>query len=157
MNFEEIKELLEKFDASELREFLWKNSTDTIQMSKNKNRPLPAADEPLSPEKEAAPAETAAVEAPEAQEVPTHSADWTELHSPLVGVAYLRPEPEAPQFKEVGDSVEKGDILCIIEAMKVMNEIPCPVSGILKEINIENEAVVEYDQLLFRIEGEENA
>jgi acetyl-CoA carboxylase biotin carboxyl carrier protein len=68
-----------------------------------------------------------------------------------VGVVYLKPSPEQSQFKQIGDSVKKGDVLCIVEAMKVMNEIVSDVDGELVEILVENEQIVEYDQPLFRV------
>ena len=67
-----------------------------------------------------------------------------------MGVVYLKPSPEQSQFKQIGDSVKK-DVLCIVEAMKVMNEIVSDVDGELVEILVENEQIVEYDQPLFRV------
>ena len=69
-----------------------------------------------------------------------------------MGVVYLKPSPEQSQFKQIGDSVKKGDVLCIVEAMKVMNEIVSDVDGELVEILVENEQIVEYDQPLFTCE-----
>lgn len=74
------------------------------------------------------------------------------VESPMVGVAYLQPQPEAEVFVNVGDYVEAGDVVCIIEAMKLMNEIQSPISGVVSEILIENEQVVEFNQPLFRIQ-----
>ena len=74
------------------------------------------------------------------------------IESPMVGVAYLQPSPDEPSFVKVGDRVEQGDVVCIIEAMKLMNEIQAPRSGVITEILIENEEVVEYKQPLFFID-----
>lgn len=71
--------------------------------------------------------------------------------SPTVGVFYASPSPDARPFVEVGDQVKKGDTLCIIEAMKLMNEIPSEVNGTVAEICVGNGQVVEYNQPLFRI------
>ena len=71
--------------------------------------------------------------------------------SPTVGVFYASPSPDARPFVEVGDQVKKGDTLCIIEAMKLMNEIPSEVDGTVAEICVGNGQVVEYNQPLFRI------
>ncbi|MCL2853821.1 MAG: acetyl-CoA carboxylase biotin carboxyl carrier protein [Defluviitaleaceae bacterium] len=71
--------------------------------------------------------------------------------SPIVGTFYLSAGPDKPSFKNVGDSVKKGDILCIVEAMKVMNEITSEFDGTLAEIIAKNEAMVEYGAPLFRI------
>lgn len=76
----------------------------------------------------------------------------TEEHvvkAPIVGTFYRAPSPDSDPFVEVGDSVEEGDVLCIIEAMKLMNEIECETSGTIKEILVEDAEPVEFDQPLF--------
>lgn len=72
--------------------------------------------------------------------------------SPLVGTFYRAPAPDAPPFVEVGSRVEKGQVLCIVEAMKIMNEIESDVSGIVRKILVENGQPVEYGEPLFLIE-----
>jgi len=72
--------------------------------------------------------------------------------SPLVGTFYRAPSPDAPPFVEVGSKVQKGQVLCIIEAMKIMNEIESDVSGIVRKILVENGQPVEYGEPLFLIE-----
>ncbi len=90
--------------------------------------------------------------------VPTAPAGGTpgdhyhKILAPLVGTFYRSPAPDAASFVEVGDQVNKGDVLCIIEAMKSMNEIPSDVKGIVKEICIENAQMVEFEQVLFKID-----
>lgn len=74
------------------------------------------------------------------------------VKSPLVGMFYQSPSPESPPFVEIGKNVKKGEPLCIIEAMKVMNEIKVEHSGIVKEILVENGNPVEYGQVLFVLE-----
>ena len=93
----------------------------------------------------AAPAPAAA--APEAAEAKGHA-----LKSPMVGTFYRAPSPGAPAFAEVGQSVSKGQTLCIIEAMKLLNEIEADVAGTIKAILVENGQPVEYGQPLFLIE-----
>ena len=73
------------------------------------------------------------------------------VKSPMVGTAYLAPEPGAPAFKSVGDTVKEGETVMIIEAMKVMNPIVAPASGTLKGVHVENSQPVEFDQPLFTI------
>ncbi len=73
------------------------------------------------------------------------------VESPLVGVAYLSPSPDKPAFVAVGDTVKKGQTLIIIEAMKVMNEVPADRDGVVTEILVANQDVVEYGQGLVRI------
>ncbi len=74
------------------------------------------------------------------------------LRSPLVGTFYRAPSPESPPYVEIGDEVKKGDILCIIEAMKIMNEIESEVDGKIIDILVENAKPVEFGQALFKIE-----
>ena len=107
----------------------------------------------------AAPAAPAAVPAVAAgaqalgvtHEAPQPAKEGTLVLSPTVGVFYSAPSPDARPFVEVGDQVKKGDTLCIIEAMKLMNEIPAEVDGTVAEICVGNGQVVEFDQPLFRI------
>ena len=73
------------------------------------------------------------------------------VESPLVGVAYLSPGPNKPAFVSVGDQVKKGQTLLIVEAMKIMNEIPAPKDGLVTEILVANEEVVEFGKGLVRI------
>lgn len=75
------------------------------------------------------------------------------IESPMVGVVYLQPKPDEDVFVKVGDHVEQGDVICIVEAMKLMNEIQAPHAGVVTEILVENEAVVEYNQPLIRIDA----
>ena len=86
-----------------------------------------------------------------AHEAPQPAKEGTLVRSPTVGVFYSAPSPDARPFVEVGDQVKKGDTLCIIEAMKLMNEIPAEVDGTVAEICVGNGQVVEFDQPLFRI------
>lgn len=77
-----------------------------------------------------------------------------EVTSPMVGTFYRSPAPEAPSYVEVGSRVVKGQTLCILEAMKLMNELESEVQGIVREICVENAEPVEYGQVLFRVEPE---
>lgn len=77
--------------------------------------------------------------------------DESILRSPLVGCVYLAPEPESANFVNVGSNVKKGQVLCIVEAMKVMNEFTAPKDGRITEILVDNEEMVEYAQPLFRL------
>lgn len=98
----------------------------------------------------AAPAAAAAAPAPEAAEDPaSHPGAVT---SPMVGTVYLQPEPGAPSFIKVGDSVKEGDTLLIVEAMKTMNHIPAPKSGTVKRILVEDGAAVEFGSPLVIVE-----
>lgn len=156
MNLNEIKDLMAQFDQSSLREFSYKNGTDELQFSKNEARmaseaPAPAAVAP-SPVVSApsTPVESAVEESPALTET-TVSPEGDVVESPLVGVAYLAAGPDKPAFVTVGDSVKKGQTLVIIEAMKVMNEIPAPKDGVVTEILVSNEEMVEFGKGLVRI------
>lgn len=75
----------------------------------------------------------------------------TEVTAPLAGVFYAAPSPDAPPFVKIGDKVKKGDVLCIIEAMKLMNEITAEKDGEIADICVKNEQIVEFGQTLFTL------
>ena len=106
-----------------------------------------AAPAPAAPVPAASGAEALGV----AHEEPAPVKEGTLVLAPTVGVFYSAPGPDARPFVEVGDQVKKGDTLCIIEAMKLMNEIPAEVDGTVAEICVGNGQVVEFNQPLFRI------
>ena len=147
MNISEIKELMAQFDSSSLREFSYRNASDELHFSKNTLAPAekavePILEVPLTPiESQPASVNSAPVEVEVNTEV---VAEGDLVESPLVGVAYLAPAPDKPNFVSVGDSVKKGQTLLIIEAMKVMNEVPAPKDGVVTEVLVENEEVVEF-------------
>ena len=144
MNLNDIKDLMAQFDQSSLREFSYKNGTDELEFSKNEARLVPE----VAPQ--VAPAETVVEEVPAPAETSV-AAEGDVVESPLVGVAYLAAGPDKPAFVTVGDSVKKGQTLVIIEAMKVMNEIPAPKDGVVTEILVSNEEMVEFGKGLVRI------
>lgn len=164
MNINEIKDLMAQFDQSSLREFSYKNQSDELTFSKNEGQaaaatapavsaaPIVAPVQPASaPVLEPAP-QAAPTAAPEvAPEAPTPAAEGDVVESPLVGVAYLAAGPDKPAFVNVGDQVKKGQTLMIIEAMKVMNEVPAPKDGLVTEILVQNEEMVEFGKGLVRI------
>ncbi|MFW7359622.1 acetyl-CoA carboxylase biotin carboxyl carrier protein [Vagococcus fluvialis] len=155
MNFAEIKELLELFEAGSIRELDLNQGDLSLYLNKNEDS-RPVVQE-SAPQMVAAPAQVVpsapveAVQAPVVESKPAVEAEGTAVKSPIVGVVYTSSEPSAPSFVSVGDKVAVGDTLCIVEAMKIMNEIKSDVAGIVTEILIENEDVVEFGQALFRI------
>ncbi|WP_297079042.1 acetyl-CoA carboxylase biotin carboxyl carrier protein [uncultured Enterococcus sp.] len=160
MNFSEIKEIVALINQSNLTEFHVKDQQFELYLNKNAQAQKTMSEAPVSaPVQAPAPVvtptatSTATPEAAPVVEAATEVEDTTgkEITSPLVGVAYLKPSPDKANFKQVGDTVKKGDVLCILEAMKVMNEIVSDVDGTISAILIENEAVVEYGQPLFRV------
>ena len=161
MNINEIKDLMAQFDKSSLREFSYKNQSDELTFSKNEGQatvptasaapiaaPLQAASAPvIEPTPQAAPSAEPEI----ASEDPAPAAEGDVVESPLVGVAYLAAGPDKPPFVSVGDQVKKGQTLMIIEAMKVMNEVPAPKDGLVTEILVQNEEMVEFGKGLVRI------
>ena len=161
MNINEIKDLMAQFDKSSLREFSYKNQSDELTFSKNEGQaavptasaapiaaPLQAASAPvIEPTPQAAPFAEPEI----ASEAPAPAAEGDVVESPLVGVAYLAAGPDKPPFVSVGDQVKKGQTLMIIEAMKVMNEVPAPKDGLVTEILVQNEEMVEFGKGLVRI------
>ncbi|MFZ2304217.1 acetyl-CoA carboxylase biotin carboxyl carrier protein [Streptococcus sp. VTCC 12905] len=156
MNITEIKDLMSQFDQSSLREFSYSNAGETLHFSKNQQAiaaPSPKVEAPLAPVAPASPTVPAAeTSEPAPAEVSVSPvAEGAVVESPLVGVAYLSPSPDKPAFVAVGDTVKKGQTLMIIEAMKVMNEVPADRDGVVTEILVANQDVVEYGQGLVRI------
>lgn len=105
---------------------------------------LEAAGSGPSAHADTAPADAAAPAPPDS--------DLTEVASPMVGTFYRAPSPEADPYASVGDVVAVGDVLCVIEAMKLMNELECEVAGRVAEVCVRNADPVEYGQVLFRID-----
>lgn len=109
--------------------------------------PAPQMPAPAAP---AAPAATPA--APAAKEEAAASANTIEIKSPIVGTFYRSASPDKPAYKKVGDKVSKGDVVCIVEAMKLFNEIESEVSGTIVKVMVEDAQPVEYDQVLYLVE-----
>lgn len=156
MNITEIKDLMSQFDQSSLREFSYVNAEENLYFSKNH---ISASTSTSVTEATVAPVMAASTPVQTTNNAPevameTNVASATEgivVESPLVGVAYLSPAPDKPAFVAVGDTVKKGQTLMIIEAMKVMNEVPADRDGVVTEILVANQDVVEFGQGLVRI------
>ena len=145
MNLNEIKDLMAQFDQSSLKEFSYKNGTDELLFSKNEAKFI--SETSLAPQ----PAVSPVVEVVSESSASESVAEGDLVESPLVGVAYLAAGPDKPNFVSVGDTVKKGQTLVIIEAMKIMNEIPAPKDGVVTEVLVANEEMVEFGKGLVRI------
>ena len=145
MNLNEIKDLMAQFDQSSLREFSYKNGTDELVFSKNEAKLVAEASQ--APQAQTTPVVEVVSESSASESV----AEGDLVESPLVGVAYLAAGPDKSNCVSVGDTVKKGQTLVIIEAMKIMNEIPAPKDGVVTEILVENEEMVEFGKGLVRI------
>ena len=108
--------------------------------------PAPASAAPAAPVAPPPPAEVPA--APAADD----TSNFIEVKSPMIGTFYRRPSPDKDPFKDVGDSIKEGDIVCVIEAMKLFNEIESEVSGKIVKFLVEDNSPVEYDQPLFLVD-----
>jgi acetyl-CoA carboxylase biotin carboxyl carrier protein len=134
----------EEFKISVQRE---PNTKQIVSVGAAPAAPAPAPQAVAAP----APAATPAAAAPAAAEAAS-SASHTPLKSPMIGTFYRSSGPDAPAFVQVGDVVEKGQVICIIEAMKLFNEIEAEQAGRIVKVLVENATPVEYDQPLFLIE-----
>jgi acetyl-CoA carboxylase biotin carboxyl carrier protein len=140
----EIKELIEAIKGTDFNHIEIKHEGTSLLFQRGM---LEKSDENKSIPKESR-KETTVVQK---NEVVEENYNLTDVKSPLVGTYYESSSPEAEPYVKVGDKVKKGDVLCIIEAMKLMNEIESEVDGEIAEILIDNEAPIEYGQVLFRI------
>ena len=156
MNMEEIRTLAEIMNDTGLTTIEITEGETNIRLAKNPPAPacVPAAPMPMPavmPAAPAAPAAAAPAEAAPATPGAGNFSNLTEVKSPMVGVFYDSPSPEADPYVKVGDKVKKGDVLCIIEAMKLLNEITAEQDGEIVDICAHNADVVEYGQTLFKI------
>ncbi|MCN4144767.1 MAG: acetyl-CoA carboxylase biotin carboxyl carrier protein [Thiohalomonas sp.] len=137
MDIRKIKKLIELLDKSGVAEIEIHEGEESVRISRNSPAPAPT------------PAVAAPVEAPEPE---PDKISGHEVKSPIVGTYYSAPSPGAPAFAEVGKKVNKGDTICIIEAMKLLNQIEADVSGTIKAICVENGEPLEYGQTICIIE-----
>jgi acetyl-CoA carboxylase biotin carboxyl carrier protein len=160
IDLEFIERLIEVFDASGVDALEIERSGTRVKLSKTppaSATPVLVAPEAIAPRASSAPssppqaAEAAVPRAGERTPVAS-SRELVEVTSPMVGTFYGAPAPDAPAYVRVGTRVSLGDTLCIIEAMKLMNELLCEVSGTITEVAVENAQPVEYGQVLFRID-----
>lgn len=134
VNFNEIEKLMNDFKNSEMRELEITTDGFHIHLSKNET----SFKAPVNEVSEKKLADTK-----------EEQADY--IRSPLVGSVYLQPKPEAKPFVEVGSHVLPGDVVCIVEAMKMMTEVKSTQAGVITEILVENEDLVDYDRPLFKL------
>ncbi len=153
MDLRKLKTLIELFEASSIVEIEITEGEDRVRLVKNSVKVAPVAVETVVPQIVApAPAVAPTPVAPATPVSETKQVSGHQVTSPMVGTFYRAPSPGADPFVAVGTQVKKGDTLCIIEAMKLLNEIEAEVSGVVKEILVENGQPVEFGQTLFVIE-----
>ena len=157
MDIRKVKKLIELLDESGIAEIEITEGEESVRISRHSTRaaPPPMAAPIMAAEAPAAPAPAvAAAAAPAAAPPPAADVD-NEGHAvkaPMVGTYYSSPSPGSPSFVQVGDRVSEGDTLCIVEAMKMMNQIEAEVSGVIKSIRVQNGEPVEFGQVLFVID-----
>lgn len=154
MNVEEIKELMTLFNDSNMTEFHLSNEEFEVQFSKREEYPQVVSNAVAPVANVATPVEAAPVSAAssaEAQEAPQVATDAKYITSPIVGVVYLQSSPDADPFVQVGKQITSNDTVCIIEAMKIMNEIKSDFNGEVLEVLVENGQMVDFGQKLFAI------
>ena len=154
MNVEEIKELMTLFNDSNMTEFHLSNEEFEVQFSKREEYPQVVSNAVAPVANVASPVEAAPVSAApsvEAQEAPQVATDAKYITSPIVGVVYLQSSPDADPFVQVGKQITSNDTVCIVEAMKIMNEIKSDFNGEVVEILVENGQMVDFGQKLFAI------
>ncbi len=154
MNPKEIKNMIDFIAKSGLAEVNIETEEFKIEVKREAkakviNSPAPAAATAPAPAPSAAPAPVA--EAPAAPAADDTS-KYVEIKSPMIGTFYRSPKPEDPSFVNVGDTVSAGDKVCIVEAMKLFNEIESEVSGTIVKVLVDNSSPVEYDQPLFLVD-----
>ena len=154
MNVEEIKELMTLFNDSNMTEFHLSNEEFEVQFSKREEYPQVVSNAVAPVANVATPVEAAPVSAApsaEAQETPQVATDAKYITSPIVGVVYLQSSPDADPFVQVGKQITSNDTVCIVEAMKIMNEIKSDFNGEVVEVLVENGQMVDFGQKLFAI------
>ena len=167
LDVDALRQIVEILEASEVTRLVWQRGEERLFIRRG---PVPAPTivhaAPVSPSVSPAPVVAAApvvpapapvvaaapVPAPAAAAAPAAEKPGHVVTSPFVGTFYRTPAPDQPAFVEAGSVVKKGQVLCIIEAMKLMNEIEADVAGRVAEILVENGQPVEFGQALFRIE-----
>jgi acetyl-CoA carboxylase biotin carboxyl carrier protein len=151
MDIRKVKKLIELLDESGIAEIEITEGEESVRISRYSNQaPAPA---PVAlPAIVAAPVAAAPAPAPIAATVAEMEEDGHAVTAPMVGTFYSAPSPGSAEFVQMGDRVNVGDTLCIVEAMKMMNPIEAEISGTIKSIRAQNGDPVEYGQTLFMID-----
>ena len=147
MKIDDIKAIAEIVAANDLAELKLERDGFTLEIKRGSAAVIAAPVSMVAPAPVAAPAAAPAAAAPAAP-----AANRVTIDSPLVGTLYRAPSPDAAPFVKVGDKVNADTVVCIVEAMKVMNEIKAEKSGVIRDILVENGSAVEFGQPLFVIE-----
>ena len=145
MDIRKIKKLIEMLQASDLREIEVKEGEESVRIARG-GVSSPTEEYVISNQ-----ATQAVKTTTEKIHIDDSNTSGNHIKSPIVGTFYRKPAPDKPPFVEVGDHVEKGQVVCIVKAMKMMNEIKSDFSGTIKSINVEDGTPVEFDQNLITV------
>jgi acetyl-CoA carboxylase biotin carboxyl carrier protein len=158
MDIRKIRKLIELLEETGISEIEIKEGEESLRLSRHSNAPVEASQQiryispqPQQAQPVAAPAPTP-IHPSHSESKPVPASNGHKVRSPMVGTMYTSPSPETPPFVSVGQAVKVGDTLCIVEAMKMFNEIEADRAGKIVEILVRNGDPVEYDQALFIIE-----
>jgi len=152
MDIRKVKKLIELLEESNIDEIEIKEGEESVRISRNGAQAMAMHAAPLYAAPVAPPPPTAPAAAPApAPAAPAAAPGGHILHSPMVGTFYRSPSPSSASFVEVGQAVKVGDVVCIVEAMKMMNQIEADKSGTIAAVLVENGQPVEFDQPLFSI------
>ena len=155
MDIRKIKKLIELLEESDIGELEIKEGEESVRISRGVHSYAPTphpqmyAPPPVAPA--AAPAAPAAAPAAESKDAGATSHSGHVIKSPMVGTYYGAPSPGSPPFVEVGQHVKQGDVICIVEAMKMMNQIEADKAGTIEAILVEDGQPVEFDQPLVTV------
>ena len=143
MDIRKIKKLIEMLQASDLNEIEIQEGEESVRISRGSTQPIEVKSAPVELQK--------ANTLPENSDLPNIDSG-SNIKSPIVGTFYRKPAPDKPPFVDIGSHVNAGDVVCIVEAMKMMNEIKSEFTGQVSAINVEDGAPVEFDQSLIVID-----
>ena len=157
MDIRKVKKLIELLNESGVAEIEITEGEDSVRISRQSR---PAKESALESQNYSIPLTETPQNVDEKQQSKadkiTHNELDHEVLSPMVGTFYASPSPDAPPYVQAGDQVKEGDTLCIIEAMKMMNQIEAEVTGVIRSVRVKNGEPVEYDQILFIIDQDSN-
>jgi acetyl-CoA carboxylase biotin carboxyl carrier protein len=154
MDIRKVKKLIELLEESDIDELEIKEGEESVRISRHSSKAQPIYAAPYAAPAYAPPPAPAPAPAPAAAAAEVDTAEPINGHlvkSPMVGTFYRSPSPSSPAFVEVGQNVKAGDAVCIVEAMKMMNQIETDKSGVVEAILIEDGEPVEFDQPLITI------
>jgi acetyl-CoA carboxylase biotin carboxyl carrier protein len=151
LDLKDIKAIIDLMRKNSLSEFELERQDFKIKLKRGQMGPAPNDDNPAPIVYAAPPQVSVQSSAPPAIAAAPAVSNLLEIKSPMIGTFYRAPAPEAPDYVEVGSEVTPETVVCLIEAMKVMNEIKAEVKGVVTDILIENAKPVEFGQPLFRI------